>query len=156
MNHDGAFRLHSDAFENENPIPQKYTCDGQNMSPPLRWGPIPAETRSFVLIVDDPDAPDGTFTHWVLFDIPASIEELSEGASGIGVSGENDFQKMGYGGPCPQAGNLVHRYFFALTAVNVESFGLRDGASREAVESAMSGHVVGRAQIVGTYWREAS
>lgn len=150
---DAIFRVYSDAFENENPIPVKYTCEGQNVSPPLHWDRLPEGTRSLVLIVDDPDAPNGTLTHWVLFDIPTSIEGLREGVSDMGVSGENDFHTLGYNGPCPPAGDLVHRYFFALVAVDVESLGLHEGASRQELESAISGHDVGRAQVVGTYLR---
>lgn len=153
---DTLFRLYSAAFENEYPIPAKYTCDGENVSPPLNWGPVPAKARSLVLIVDDPDAPDGTFTHWVLSDIPVSVEELQEGVMDVGISGLNDFGNTGYGGPCPPNGSLVHRYFFALTAVDVDSLGIRRGASRQEVESAMSSHVVGSTQVVGTYLREPS
>ena len=129
---------------------------GRVFPPPLNWDPVPEKARSLVLIADDPDAPDGTFTHWVLFDIPVSVEELQEGVAGVGVSGLNDFGTPGHGGPCPPNGSLVHRYFFALTAIDVDSLGIRDGASREEVESAMSGHAVASAQVVGTYLREPS
>lgn len=148
-----ALRLQSTAFENDAPIPTKYTCDGEDASPELNWGPVPVEARSFALIVDDPDAPNGTFTHWVLFDIPASAEGLPENAEVEGIAGMNDFGKVGYGGPCPPSGDLAHRYFFTLNALDIESLGLGKGASRADVENTMNDHIVATTQLVGTYQR---
>ncbi len=150
------FTLLSPAFENGATIPARYTCEGENLSPELGWEGAPAKTRSFALIVDDPDAPGGTFTHWVLFDIPADLSSLPEGVrpGEVGVSGRNDFGRVGYGGPCPPPGDGPHRYFFTLYALDVESLGLSEGASRDQVEQALKDHVVGKAQLMGRYERK--
>ena len=136
------FAVSSPAFSNGAEIPRRHTCDGENRSPVLVWRDTPTGTRSFVLIVDDPDAPSGTFTHWVLFDIPAGLTELSEAATSVGRSGRNDFGKDGYGGPCPPKGHGPHRYFFKLSALDVETLELLDGTSRSRVEAAMKGHTL--------------
>jgi len=145
--------LSSAAFDNEGQIPSKYTCEGENTSPELKWGPTPKQAQSYALIVDDPDAPVGTFTHWVLFDIPARAEGLPENAD-EGVSGQNDFENVGYGGPCPPSGDKPHRYFFRLHALDTETLELQEGASREEVEDAMKDHVVATAEVMGTYQRK--
>jgi len=150
-----AFTLESPAFQEGEAIPPRYTCDGDDASPALRWRDAPANTRSFALIMDDPDAPGRTFTHWVLLDIPAGVTTLSEGwhAGDIGAAGRNDFGKAGYGGPCPPPGHGPHRYFFSLYAVDTDSLNLSDGASRPQVEQALEGHVIGQARLMGRYER---
>jgi len=150
------FTLESPAFAAGATIPKLYTCEGADVSPELRWQDAPAGTRSFALIVDDPDAPGRTFTHWVLFDIPADRTSLPEGLQpgDVGVAGRNDFGKTGYGGPCPPPGHGPHRYFFTLYALDTETLNLERGASRTEVERAMSGHIVGKAQLMGRYERK--
>jgi Raf kinase inhibitor-like YbhB/YbcL family protein len=147
------FAVNSPAFGDGAEIPRRHTCDGDNRSPRLTWRDVPTGTRSFVLIVDDPDAPSGTFTHWVLFDIPAGLTELSEAATGVGLNGRNDFGKGGYGGPCPPKGHGPHRYFFKLSALDVETLGLPDGTSRSRVEAAMKAHSLATCQLAGRYER---
>jgi Raf kinase inhibitor-like YbhB/YbcL family protein len=149
-----AFTLSSPSFAEGEAIPVKHTCDGENSAPPLRWEGQPA-AQSFVLIVDDPDAPGGTFTHWVLFDIPGSQRELPEGLSNVGALGTpgmNDFLKVGYGGPCPPPG-APHRYVFTLSALDVATLNLPAEASRKQVEQAAQGHVLGQAKLIGRYQR---
>ena len=138
-----SIRLESLAFEEGKSIPRKYTCDGEDISPPLNWSGVPEEARSLVLIADDPDAPRGIWTHWVLFDLPVEVSELPKGlpaektvlvASGearhTARQGRNDFRKLGYGGPCPPSG--THRYSFRLYALD-DSLGLEPGATRQQV-----------------------
>jgi len=146
------FTLSSTAFADGQAIPAKYTCDGANASPPLRWENAP-QAQSFVLIVDDPDAPGATFTHWVLYDIPAAQRELPEAAPGAGTPGINDFAKAGYGGPCPPRGNGPHRYFFTLYALDIPSLKLPSGRPRREVEGALQAHVLGQAKLMGKYER---
>jgi Raf kinase inhibitor-like YbhB/YbcL family protein len=150
------FTLTSPAFADGAEIPRRHTCDGDNRSPRLTWREPPTGTRSFALIVDDPDAPSGTFTHWILFDVPGGTTELPDAAPAgtVGRSGRNDFGKTGYGGPCPPKGHGPHRYFFKLSALDVEKLGQKDGAARQAVETAMQGHVLATAQLVGRYERK--
>ncbi|MGH9311807.1 MAG: YbhB/YbcL family Raf kinase inhibitor-like protein [Vicinamibacterales bacterium] len=148
------FALSSPAFADGAEIPRSYTCDGENRPPRLTWHDPPTGTRSFALIVDDPDAPSGTFTHWVLFDVPAGMTELSETAGAVGRQGRNDFGKNGYGGPCPPKGHGPHRYFFKLSALNLETLELPDGTSRSRVEAAMQGHTLATAQFAGRYERK--
>ncbi len=143
------FKLSSPAFQDSGSIPQKFTCQGENVSPELNWSEAPANTQSFALIMDDPDAPGGTFTHWVLFDIPADTEQLAEGAAPIGVGGNNGINQTGYMGPCPPSG--IHRYYFRLYALDVPSLNLKAGASRSEVESALKTHVIGTAETMGRY-----
>lgn len=148
-----AMYLRSSAFENGESIPKRYTCEGADVSPPLEWGAPPEGTRAFVLIVDDPDAPGGTWVHWVLYDLLGDTRTLPEGnPESLGVAGINDFRRTAYGGPCPPRGS-PHRYFFTLYAVDVPSLGLPRGASRRAVEKAMQGHILAQAQWMGTYRR---
>lgn len=148
-----ALTLSSPAFERGATIPAAYTCDGPNLSPALQWRGAPARTRSFVLIMDDPDTPFGTFTHWVLFNIPGTRAELPEGLrpGQIGTPGTSDFGRFAYGGPCPPSG--THRYFFTLFALDLPSLPLKEGASRKEVEGAMQEHVLGQAQLMGRYRR---
>src|SRR3954469_14712492 len=152
-----AFAISSPAFTEGGNIPSKYTCDAgpTNPSPALAWKDAPANAKSFVLIMHDPDAPmAGGFTHWVLFDIPASTKELPENfqPGSVGISGNSGFRRPGYGGPCPPTG--VHHYHFMLSALDVESLGLAAGASKADVEKAMQGHVIGGADLVGLYQRQ--
>ncbi len=149
--------LFSEAFEDGGNIPVKYTCDGQDVSPPLGWSDPPEGTISFVLIVEDPDAPGGVFTHWVIYNIPADLRRLPEGVpkegklEGIGVQGRNDFNKLGYGGPCPPRGP-AHRYFFKLYALDI-TLNLKPGASKNQVLRAIEGHVLAYGELMGRYGR---
>ncbi len=147
----GAFKLVSDAFSEGGTIPKKFTCDGESISPRLQWAGAPNGTKSFALIVDDPDAPSGTFTHWVTFDIPATQTEIAERAVTVGKGGKNGRGQTGYTGPCPPSG--THRYFFTLYALDISSLSLSDGATRADVEKAMDGHVLAKAQLMGKYAR---
>jgi Raf kinase inhibitor-like YbhB/YbcL family protein len=149
----------SDAFLEGEAIPTKYTCDGDELSPDLRWSDIPPNTRSLALICEDPDAPSGTFTHWVLFDLPPTVTELPEGVSTAerlangAVQGQNDFKRIGYGGPCPPPNDNEHRYYFRIYALDTE-LQLRSGARREDVAPAMVGHVLATGHLMGTYKRK--
>lgn len=147
------FTLTSPAFQADAVIPQAYTCDGDNKSPELNWIHPPNGTQSFVLILEDPDAPNGTFTHWVLFDIPAQRNKIPEGGNGVGVGALNDFQHDHYGGPCPPPNHGDHRYYFRLYALDVESLGLEAGVKREEVEKAMQGHVIEEIELMGRFQR---
>lgn len=151
-----SFTLTSSAFKEGEMIPMKYTCDGADVSPPLAWSDPPEGTGSFALISDDPDAPVGTWVHWVMYNIPADVSELPEGVpadkelkSGA-VQGVNDFRKFGYGGPCPPGG--THRYFFKLYALGTE-LNLNPGATKADVEEAVRGHILGEARLMGRYSR---
>lgn len=143
--------LVSGAFAEGETIPQKFTCDGSDLSPALKWNGAPPATRSFALIMDDPDAPLGTFTHWVAFDIPATQTEIAEGALSAGTSGRNSGGKTGYMGPCPPSG--VHRYIFTLYALDVGSLKLSAGATKEQVLAAMEGHILAQGSLMGRYGR---
>lgn len=151
-------QLTSAAFKNNESIPPQYTCEGKNISPPLAWTGAPPGTRSFVLIVDDPDAPHGVWTHWVVFDLPADATELAEDTpkspsiTGNAKQGTNDFKQVGYGGPCPPPGK-PHRYFFKLYALDT-MLNLKPGSSKNQVEAALAQHVLARGQLVGTYQRK--
>jgi Raf kinase inhibitor-like YbhB/YbcL family protein len=151
------FQLTTTAFHNEEAIPQKYTGDGENLSPPLRWTDPPAGTASLALVCEDPDAPRGTFTHWVLYNLPAETRELSEGVtaatalSGSAAQGTNDFGMAGYGGPAPPPGK-PHRYVFKLFALD-GPLPLRTGATRAQLLDAIKGHVLAEGQVTGTYGR---
>jgi Raf kinase inhibitor-like YbhB/YbcL family protein len=149
-------KLESTAFTANGMIPSQYTCDGQDISPPLSWDAPPSETQSLALIVDDPDAPGQIFVHWVLYDLPPEIHQLPKAAAdqetlpGGGKQGKNDFGKLGYGGPCPPTG--IHRYFFRLYALDRE-LGLKPGATKAQLEAAMSGHILAAAELIGRYAR---
>lgn len=144
--------LTSQAFKDSGSIPAKYTCDGDNISPPLKWGGAPKETKSFVLIVDDPDAPSKVWTHWVVYNIPSSITESQEGSFPKGaLQGVNDFGHMEYGGPCPPSG--THRYYFKLYALD-DQLKLPQGASKQQVEKEIKPHILAQAQLMGKYSRK--
>ena len=150
--------LTSPAFQHQGKIPRKYTCEGDDVSPALAWSGAPTGTRSFALIVDDPDAPDPqapkmTYVHWVLYDIPASATGLPEDAAGGSLpegarEGVNDWKRTGYGGPCPPIGR--HRYFHKLYALD-KRLGDLATPDKRGLEQAMAGHVLDRAELMGTY-----
>lgn len=146
-------RLTSPAFSSDGRIPKKYTCDGLNIPPPLEWSGLPEESKSVAVICDDPDAPSGTFTHWILYDIPASTHRIAEGAS-IGTEGVNSFGQTGFGGPCPPNKDQPHHYHFHVYALDVPSLG-RAGLSKEDALEAMRGHILSEGDLVGTYKRSA-
>ena len=141
-------KLESPAFKHNNSIPKKYTCDGEDVNPYLYISDLPEGTKSLALIVDDPDAPMGTWVHWIVFNIPVvpSIEEDSI----PGTQGYNDFGRNDYGGPCPPSG--VHRYFFKIYALDL-TLDLKQGSKKFAVEKAMQGHILGKAELIGLYSR---
>ena len=148
-----AVRITSSAFPDNGTIPQKYSCDGADVSPPLEWGAAPNGTRSFAIVCDDPDAPEGRFTHWLLYDIPATTMALSEGDAYTGAAGLNSFGKSGYGGPCPPQNDTAHRYAFHIYALDVPSIG-GAGLGRQEFEDAIDGHVLGEGELVGEYQRK--
>ena len=137
-------------------IDERYTCEGDDVSPPLKWSGYPADSKSFVVIMEDPDAPGGVFTHWVVYNIPASVSELPEALPAIdkldnGIyQGINDFGKIGYGGPCPPDG--THRYFFKLYALDM-MLEIGSGATKEALLQAINDHVLAETELMGTYTR---
>jgi Raf kinase inhibitor-like YbhB/YbcL family protein len=147
-------QIQSPAFKNNQTIPAQHTCDGPDLSPPLTWKHIPEKAQSIVLIGDDPDAPAGTWVHWVCYDLPPAMKSLPEGVPKSdllpdgGKQGITDFGSIGYGGPCPPSG--VHRYFFKIYALDCE-LGLPAGKSKKDVEHAMKGHVLAQGQLVGIY-----
>ena len=147
----------SSAFAAREPIPTRYTCDGADLSPPLAWSEVPQGTQSLALIADDPDAPMGTWVHWVLYGLPADTRELPEGVPAKETvldgarQGTNDFGRIGYGGPCPPP-NGPHRYFFKLFALDAEPE-LGPGATKDELLAAMRGHVLGGGQLMGLYRR---
>jgi hypothetical protein len=149
--------LTSSAFDAEGPIPAEHTCGGSDMSPPLRWDSVPDEARSLVLVCDDPDAPGGTWVHWVFYDLPPDMTELPAEIPAVanppvgGTQGENDFGDLGYGGPCPPAGN-PHRYFFRLYALD-RRLELAPGATKAQVLAAADEHMLARGELVGTFGR---
>jgi hypothetical protein len=143
--------ISSTAFSEGDEIPRRHTCDGEDLSPPLTWSGTPNGIQSLVMITDDPDAPSGTFVHWVLYNIPPDTSSLSEGVSGVGTQGVNGFGKSGYGGPCPPKGP-AHRYFFKIYALD-KSLNLQSGATKAEVEMAMQGHVLAQGQLMGMYER---
>ena len=146
-----AFTLTSSAFRDGEAIPRACTCDGDDLTPPLTWAGAPEGTRAFVLVMEDPDAPNGTFTHWVVYDIPGSATGLRKEAAGKTL--RNDFGRTGYGGPCPPRGHGPHRYVLTLRAVDVPALDVQ-GTTRESLERALAGHVVATARLTGTYERK--
>jgi Raf kinase inhibitor-like YbhB/YbcL family protein len=142
--------LTSPAFQPKTAIPSTYTCDGANTAPPLEWSAPPSGTQSLALIVDDPDAPAGTWVHWVIFNLPPDARSLSTALPQGAQEGINDFQNVGYGGPCPPSG--THRYVFQLYALDAK-LALPSGVQRRAVDKAMKGHILARAELTGTYSR---
>jgi Raf kinase inhibitor-like YbhB/YbcL family protein len=151
-----ALMVTSQAFKSGEPIPSKYTCDGEDVSPPISWSGANEQTRSYALIVDDLDAPMGAFTHWVIFNIPAADSSLQEGVPTLGtlsngaVQGRNGFGKIGYGGPCPPSG--THRYVFHLYALDM-LLSLQAGASEGDALQAMKGHILADGELTGLYSR---
>ena len=143
--------LTSPAFDDGEPIPRKHTCDGEDVSPALHWSSVPDGTRTLALILHDPDAPSGDFTHWVAWNIDPGPGELGEGAPAP-AEGTSGFGRPGYGGPCPPPGHGAHRYFHQLYALDTE-LDLETGASREQLQDALDGHVLGEARLMGTYER---
>jgi hypothetical protein len=144
-----SLELTSDAFVNGQSIPAKYSCVGKNISPALAWNEAPAGTQSLALIVDDPDAPGGTWVHWVLFNIPADRHSLPENADTGAMSvGKNSWGDLGYGGPCPPSG--THRYFFKLYALDT-SLNLSPGATKEQVLKEVEGHILAQGELMGTF-----
>ncbi len=151
--------LKSTAFGDGEPIPELYSCDGADISPPLSWSGAPDGTRSFVVLCDDPDAPGGTWSHWAAYDIGADASGLREsypkGAQVDDVrQAITDFGRSGYGGPCPPPGHGVHHYHFRVLALDVERLDLPDGATFDDVAAAAEPHVLARAELVGTYSRD--
>ncbi len=152
-----SFALNTSAFRNGGEIPSRYTCSGSDISPALKWSGSPKGTRSLALIVDDPDAPMGTWTHWLIWNIPAQPPSLPGGVPADGElrngarQGRNDFNRLGYGGPCPPPGK-AHRYFFRICAVDT-LLELKPGGSRSDLERALKGHVVSQAVWMGTFRR---
>ncbi len=152
-----ALTVSSPVFKEGERIPAKHPCEGQDISPPLTWGEPPKGTRSFALIMDDPDAPGGIFTHWVLFNLPADNRELLESVPTQGqlsngaLQGKNGFGRTGYGGPCPPPGH-PHRYQFTLYALD-QPLNLKAGVSRKQVIDAMRGHILAQGRLMGIYQR---
>jgi Raf kinase inhibitor-like YbhB/YbcL family protein len=152
-----SFALTTTAFVEGGEIPRKYTCDGADLSPALHWNDVPADAQSLALIADDPDAPVGTWTHWILWNIPAVVTGLPEGVPKVqtiengALQGKNDFKRVGYGGPCPPPGK-PHRYFFRLFAVDAK-LDVKEGAGRKELEAALKRHILSQAELMGTYER---
>jgi len=150
-------QLESSVFEDQGTIPQRFTCDGEDLSPPLSWSEPPAGTQSLLLVFDDPDAPVGTWDHWLLFNIPPTIRSLPEGipadavVEGIGTHGSNSWHRLGYGGPCPPKGS-THRYFFRLYALDT-FLDLGAGAGKDELAKAMQGHMLAMGQLMGWHGR---
>jgi Raf kinase inhibitor-like YbhB/YbcL family protein len=149
-------KLTSTAFKEGEAIPRQYTCDGVNISPPLEWSGVPKTAKAIAIIADDPDAPAGTWVHWVLYNLPAEniglVENVPAGDNlkAGGFQGKTDFGNVGYGGPCPPSG--THRYFFKIYALD-SVLDLKAGATKAEVEKAMEGHIVSQGQLMGTYRR---
>jgi Raf kinase inhibitor-like YbhB/YbcL family protein len=152
-----AVQLKSSSFQPGGDIPRKYTCDGNDVSPQLSWSGAPAGTRAFALIADDPDAPAGTWVHWVIYDLPVDTKELTEALPATETltngakQGINDFRKVGYGGPCPPPG-LPHRYFFKLYALDAP-MDLKPRAIKQQLLDAIKNHILGEAELMGRYKR---
>lgn len=147
------FMLQSKAFGDGDTLPVKYTCDGEDQAPPLAWSDPPHGTKSFALVVDDPDAPSGTFRHWGAWNIPADSKGIEEGQASQFPQAVNDFGKQGYGGACPPEGHGPHRYRFKLFALDTDRLELPSGAKVIDVEKAAAEHMLGRAEMTGTYER---
>jgi Raf kinase inhibitor-like YbhB/YbcL family protein len=145
------FALESNAFEHAQAIPSRYSCEGEDVSPPLRWSNVPEGTRSLALIVDDPDAPGGVFTHWLAWGLDPAAEGLGEGEAAP-REGRNDFGTSGYRGPCPPPGHGRHHYVFRVYGLDTQ-LELSAGAAKAELEQAIEGHVLTTAELVGTYER---
>jgi Raf kinase inhibitor-like YbhB/YbcL family protein len=148
----------SSAFSQGQPIPVRYTCDGEDLSPPVNWSAVPDSSKSLALVCDDPDAPGGTWVHWLLYNIPPHIDHLDEGVPATatlregGIQGKTSFGRIGYGGPCPPRGP-AHRYFFKMYALDAE-LDLKPGATASQLASAMNNHVLAEGLLMGTYSRK--
>jgi Raf kinase inhibitor-like YbhB/YbcL family protein len=149
------FRIFTGAYAEGGWIPPLHSCDGADLSPALEWTGVPAEARSLTLVMEDPDAPGGVWTHWLLYDIGPKIMALPQGirTGSLGLSGTNDFGTLGYRGPCPPHGG-PHRYFFRLHALDVHTLGLPAGVKRTELLQAMKGHILGEAQYMGRFKRK--
>ncbi|HEV2435330.1 MAG TPA: YbhB/YbcL family Raf kinase inhibitor-like protein [Verrucomicrobiae bacterium] len=153
-----SIQITSTAFTEGRPVPDKYTCAGPNVSPPLQWANAPAGTKSFALIAEDPDAPMGTWVHWVIYNLPPAATALAENRPPSpelpdgSKQGVNDFRETGYGGPCPPPGK-PHRYFFKIYALDTV-LSLKAGATRRELLKAMESHVLAQGQLMGTYQRQ--
>lgn len=150
--------LESGAFDSEARIPDRYTCMGDDVSPPLAWSGVPPQTRSFALLCEDPDAPSGTWHHWAVFDIPATQTGLpeafpKEARSGVIRQAVNDFRRSGYGGPCPPPGHGIHRYRFRLLALDIQTLELGGYAKCDDVARSAEPHVLEETVLIGTYSR---
>jgi len=149
-------KITSSAFEEGSLIPRKYTCDGADISPPLQWSSVPDGAKVFAIICDDPDAPMGTWVHWVIYNLPATLNELSENVPKLGTlpngarQGRNDFGRTGYGGPCPPGG--THRYYIKFYALS-EELKAEAGLTKSGLLNAMKGHILAEAQLMGKYKR---
>ncbi len=152
-------RLESASFSDGDPVPPEHSRDGADSHPPLAWSGVPAGTASLALVCDDPDAPRGTWVHWVLYDMPATLSGLPAGLAKAarhgsgGVNGKNDYGELGWGGPQPPRGHGMHHYEFRLYALDAK-LGLAAGATKAELEAAMKGHVLGEAKLTGTYRRD--
>jgi len=144
-------KITSSVFQQGGNIPSKFSCDGANTSPPLQISDVPSEAKSLVLIVDDPDAPSGLFTHWAVWNISPQTSAIGEGSTPKGVQGTNDFGRSGYGGPCPPSGS--HHYYFKIFALDRE-LDLPFGAKRSQLDAAMKGHAIGQGELMGRYSRK--
>ncbi len=143
-------KITSSVFKHDGKIPSKYTCDGENISPPLQFVDVPTESKILALVMDDPDAPMGTFDHWVVWNLSPDLESIEEGEEPKGVQGTNGFGNMGYGGPCPPSGE--HRYFFKLYALKVK-IDLPVSSRKKELENALEGNVIEQATLMGRYSR---
>ncbi len=142
-------KIQSEAFEHNQPIPRKYTCDGENISPPLTFVDVPEEAKSLALVVDDPEAVVGTFDHWIVYNLPPDTMDISEDAD-VETQGRNDYGVLQYKGPCPPSG--THQYRFKAYALDT-LLDLSEGASKKQLENAMQGHILEKDELIGTYKR---
>lgn len=148
-----SMKLTSNAFQHNGNIPEKYTCEGANVSPQLEISQVPENTKTLALIMDDPDAPAGTWDHWVLFNMPANTTSIPEGTEPQGIPGKNSWGKTGYGGPCPP--DREHRYFFKLYALDAE-LDLHNGTAKSQLERSMQGHILTKTELIGKYNKKAN
>ena len=144
-------KLISPAFKHNGAMPFEYTCDGADISPELNIENVPENAKSLALIIDDPDAPAGTWVHWVVWNIPPDTTKIAKGTESGGIGGKNSWGRIGYGGPCPPSG--THRYFFKLYALDI-NLGLKEGSSKQDLEKAMQGHIIEKAELIGHYKRK--
>jgi Raf kinase inhibitor-like YbhB/YbcL family protein len=146
----GNMKLTSAVFQNNQSIPSKYTCDGEDINPPLEISDVLQQAKSLVLIMDDPDAPSGTWDHWIVFNIPPDTKSIAEGKEPAGIHGKGTSGNLEYHGPCPP--DREHRYFFKLYALDTD-LNLAEGSTKKQVESAMQGHIIDQTQLIGLYTR---